>query len=215
MTASRSEGQIRAIGVVAVFVALVALVVTLSVRPVPLLAKGSIEKITVSGRVMTAPIEIIDEESLAPLEPWPVGLIEWSRGPIAEVPRVGETYQVSFFLEDLGFVYSLRFSTDPSGGPGYVYVPGQGDPECSRNIGRIGTGDDYSRNPSGEWYQASDLMGSLMQKTLGDHGFAPTSEQGTGVWRQSTLWSITLGALLLFCAAAIVLLLGRRRRHAG
>ena len=140
---------------------------------VPASAKGPIGKITVVGHGLTGPIEITDAKSLAPFEPWPAGLIAWGRGRIAKPPPVEETYEVSFYLVGGGMIYALRYSTDPSGAPGYIYVPGRGDPEFSRNIGRIGTGDGDFRNRTGEWYHATLDWGTLMQQALDNAGNAP------------------------------------------
>ena len=210
---SESRNQLRAGASFGIVLAL--LLVASFALTVPVLAKGPIEKITVSGQWVTEPIEIIDSASLVPLEPWPAGLIAWDRGRIAEPPRIRETYQVSFYLAGGGMFYALRYSPSSLGGPGYIYVPGRGDPEYSRNIGRIGTGDEYTRNAYGEWYHASDLFGTLMKDTLNSAGNSPTSE-APGVGRKAaTVWGLALGALVLLGAAAASVRLRLRRRLAS
>ena len=179
---------------------------------VPASAKGPIGKITVVGHGLTGPIEITDAKSLAPFEPWPAGLIAWGRGRIAKPPPVEETYEVSFYLVGGGMIYALRYSTDPSGAPGYIYVPGRGDPEFSRNIGRIGTGDGDFRNRTGEWYHATLDWGTLMQQALDNAGNAPTSPPVAGGASAMKAWGLVLGAVALLGAAAVSLRLHLRRR---
>ena len=179
---------------------------------VPASAKGPIGKITVVGQGLTEPIEITDAESLAPFEPWPAGLIAWGRGRIAKPPPIEETYEVSFYLVGGGMIYALRYSTDPSGAPGYIYVPGRGDPEYSRNIGRIGTGDRDFRNPTGEWYHATLDWGMLVQQALDNAGNAHTSPPAADGASAMKAWGLVLGALVLLGATAVSLRLHLRRR---
>ena len=81
-------------------------------------------------------IEITDAESLAPFEPWTRGFIDWSRGRITEPPSVNRTHEVSFHLTDHGMIYVLKYSTNPSGGPGYIYILAQATLGTTSTSGR-------------------------------------------------------------------------------
>ena len=208
---SETQNQLRAVANIGIMLA--ALFVVGFTLTHPVFAKGPIHKVTVSGHWVTEPIEIIDVESLATLEPWPSGLIAWGRGSIADPPKVTIIYQVSFHLDAGGMIYTLRYAPDQSGGSGYVYVPGRGDPEYSHNIGRIGLRENYARNPDGEWYYASDDWESLMQKTLSSSENSSTSEAGASGEKENTIWVLTLGTLLLLGGAAVSIRISRRRRR--
>ena len=132
----------------------------------PVLAKGPVDKITLTGPGLTNPIEITDPESLAPFNPWTRGFIDWGRGLVTEPPPAEQTYTVSLYLRARGVIYVLQYSPDPSGGPGYLYIPGRGDPWYSLNIGTILTGDSDAWNPNGKWQYATSDWDALMQRAL-------------------------------------------------
>ena len=165
-------------------------------------AKGPVDKITLAGEGLTEPIEITDAESLAPFDPWMRGFIDWNRGRIAEPPPVEEAYEVSFHLADRGTIYVMQYLTDTLGGPGYIYIPGPGDPWYSLNMGTIMGGSSDAWDPNGKWHHAKLSWGMLVQKALNSTGNVPTPPAAVGPGTATTVWVLALGALLLFSAAA-------------
>ena len=175
-------------------------------------AKGPVDKITVAGHGLTEPIEITDSGSLAAFDPWLRGFINWNRGSIAEPPRVAETYEISFHLDGRGTIYVMQYSTDPSGGPGYVYIPGPGDPWYRLNTRTILGGSSDVWDPNGRWHNATLGWGLLMQQVLGGAEHTPTS-QAMGREAVTVVWALAAGGLVLLSAAWVLLWLRLRRRQ--
>lgn len=136
------------------------------------LAKGPVDKITITG--LDDPIEITDEASLAPFDPWSRGFIAWDRGLVEEPPSViEETYTVSFHIErgdgEFSLIYVLHYAPARAGGPGYIYIPGPGDPYYQLNIGTIITGSSDQWDPNDKWQYATAEWDALMLHALGEH----------------------------------------------
>ena len=176
----------------------------------PLAAKRPVDMITIEGQGLTHPIEITDTESLEPFSPWFRQFIDWKRRKIADPPAVKDTYEVSFYLNNNhGKIFVLHYSTASSGGPGYIYIPGPGEPGYRLNIGTIITGDSDSWNPNGQWQHATPEWAALMRQALGQ---TSTSTPDTnGAWTPPA-WALALAGLVLFGTATMSL--RKRRRHA-
>ena len=88
------------------------------------LAKGTVEMISVSGPGLNEPVEITDRNSLEPFLPWSRDFIDWGRGIISDPAPGLRNYEVQFYL-DRGEspIYVVEYSPEPHGGPGYVYIP--------------------------------------------------------------------------------------------
>lgn len=190
--------------VLALVVALVAWLTLAS----PLAAKRPVDMITIEGQGLTHPIEITDTESLEPFSLWFRQFIDWKRRKIADPPTVKDTYEVSFYLNNnRGKIFVLHYSTDPSGGPGYIYIPGPGEPGYRLNIGTIITGDSDSWNPNGQWQHATPEWAALMRQALGQT--SPSAPDTNGAWTPPA-WALALAGLALVGAATISLHLRRK-----
>jgi hypothetical protein len=194
-----------------VWLVLAALLVSSLVYAVPAYAKGPVDKITLAGQGLAEPVEITDSRSLESFDPWMRGFIDWNRGQIAEPPLVGKTYEVSFHLGDRGTIYVMQYSTDPSGGPGYIYIPGPADAWYSLNIRTIMGGSSDAWDPNGRWHHATLGWGMLMRQALGSVGHAPTSEEAAGGRKVTMVWGLSLGVLALLGVAAFSIRLRQRR----
>ena len=126
------------------------------------LAKGTVEMISVSGPGLNEPVEITDRNSLEPFLPWSRDFIDWGRGIISDPAPGLRNYEVQFYL-DRGEspIYVVEYSPEPHGGPGYVYIP-----PSDLNLGTILTGDSDYWDPNGKWHHATRAWGLLMQKAL-------------------------------------------------
>ena len=176
----------------------------------PVAAKRPVDKITVEGQGLTEPIEITDAESLEPFNPWTREFIDWKRRRIADPPTVEDTYEVSFHLTDCGKIFVLQYSTDASGGPGYIYIPGPGEPGYRLNIGTIITGDSDSWNPNGKWQHATTAWGTLMQQSVRKSSTSPPAANRAS---DTMAWGLALGALVLVGGAILSLRLRRKLAH--
>ena len=123
------------------------------------LAKGTVEMITVSGPGLDKPVEITNRSSLYPVNPWSRTFIDWGRGIIPDPAPGLQTYEVQFYLErGQRPVSVIEYSPEPHGGPGYVLVP-----PSDLNPG---VGDSDYWDPFGKWHHATREWGLLMQKAL-------------------------------------------------
>lgn len=96
--------------------------------PVPLaLAKGSPEKITITGTGLASPIEITDPVILSEFNPWDGKFLEKDRRIVEETPQADNLYEVLFYIRDtdgeLHMFYAFKYSPDPSGTRGRIYLP--------------------------------------------------------------------------------------------
>jgi hypothetical protein len=127
----------------------------------PLLAKGRTVKITIKGADLKTPIEISDPNILAKFQVWTgpgtsgndrQGLIiDWSQGPVREIPTVLHKYQVSFYggsPPNERIVYVVYYVFGSGADPGYVYLPGGSDEWYSVNMHSIFHG------VEGKWFRA-------------------------------------------------------------
>ena len=163
--------------------------------------------ITVEGQGLAEPIEITDAESLEPFNPWFRQFIDWKRRRIKTPPEIEETYEVYFHLTERGKIFVLHYSTDPSGGPGYIYIPGPGEPGYRLNIGTIIGGDSDSWNPNGQWQHATPEWAALMHQALGQT--STSAPDANRAWTPPA-WALALVGLVLVGAATVSLRLRRK-----
>jgi hypothetical protein len=125
----------------------------------PLLAKATTTKVTISGVGLKTPIEISDPNVLANFRVWAgpgtssnegQGLIiDWSQGPVKEMPQALRRYQVSFHADpNEQIVYVVYYAFSPGAERGYVYLPGESDEWYGRNVRSI------VRGVEGKWFRA-------------------------------------------------------------
>ena len=170
-------------------------------------AKGPVDMISIEGEELNGTVEITDAASLYSFDPWFRQFIDWKRRQIKTPPAVKDTYEVSFHLNDRGVIFVLQYSTDPSGGPGYIYIPGPGEPGYRLNIGTIIGGDSDSWNPNGQWQHATPEWGTLMRQALDQSTESPSTSNGA--WTPPA-WALALAGLVLVGAATLSLRLRRR-----
>jgi hypothetical protein len=115
-------------------------------------AKGAADKITIAGPGIEAPLEITDPDILDRFNPWG-GQFFGTGGPLEYPPYVKNPYLVRFYLEntkgEMELRYVLYYYANPSGGSGYLYLPGPGEPYYSTNAGLIMRG-----SADGNWHKA-------------------------------------------------------------
>jgi hypothetical protein len=129
--------------------------------PTPLLAKGKTVKITIKGANLKTPIEISDPKILENFQVWTGPgtsgadrqslIIDWSQGPVREMPTVLHKYQVSFYggsPPNERIVYVVYYVFGSGADPGYVYLPGGSDEWYSVNMHSIW------RGVEGKWFRA-------------------------------------------------------------
>jgi hypothetical protein len=130
--------------------ALAFMLLTMSIAPASLSAKGDIVKIRIKGTDLAMPIEITDPKirafnvwagpgvSVNGVEQTEGFIIEWSKGVVAQLPTGLQHYEVSFYERcEIGdpkcrngeptLVYVVSYAYNPSTGQGFVYLPGRGD----------------------------------------------------------------------------------------
>jgi hypothetical protein len=134
--------------------------------PSQLFAKSPIVKITIEGFDLKAPIEVTAPSILAHFNIWtgpgtgssepgfnpnvPSFIVDWSYGPISNVPEALSTYEVSFYakLPSERLAYVVYYIYDSSARRGYVYLPGRDD-----EFYRLNTGTIY-RSVEGHWFRS-------------------------------------------------------------
>jgi len=141
-----------------------------------LAGKGATSRITISGDILAAPIEIRDPAIVIQFQIWAgpgtrscvAGhcregaegfIVDWSAGAVAGVPSGLRRYQVSFFVEEERsaskptperLAYIVRYEYDPMRSQGFVYLPGKGDQWQELNWGSI-----YRGGLEGHWFRAT------------------------------------------------------------
>jgi len=130
-----------------------------------LFAKGGMVRITIRGEHLANPIEIATPEALARFHagagPGNFAIVNGSRIPnfkpqsfivdwsrqIARPPQGMKVYEIAFSME-VGRTYTVRYALDSSTNQGYVYIPGEADPEYAENTRMI------ARGVEGNWFIA-------------------------------------------------------------
>jgi hypothetical protein len=144
----------------------VALIALACLVPSRLFGKGATTKVVIEGADLSKPIEITDRQILASFNVWtgpgtysseprfnanaPSFIIDWSQGPVAEVPQALQKYQVSFYSEELSErpIYVVYCAFPRTAEPGYVYLPGKSEEWWRRNVTSI------VRGVEGRWFHA-------------------------------------------------------------
>jgi hypothetical protein len=174
-------------------------------------AKGSADKITVSGPGLTNPIEIIDPQILQQFSPWGDSFFDLKKGLLAvsKPPKINRLYQINFYLKDADGTLTMRYAFQYAPGqPGYIYLPGINDKLYTLNsslLPRYGF--------DGHWIYASQEWDGLMQRQLADHGVSVASSAAQPIYAKLFLpgvW-LSLGAVLVLAGVSALVL--RQRRH--
>lgn len=133
----------------------------------PVMAKGPVDKIAIEGPDLTMPIEITSPDILSRFDPW-MGQFIGTGGPLVGPPsNIKEPYLVKFYLEnqqgDLKLRYMLYYYFDPTGGTGYIYLPGPGEPYYQTNAGTIIRG-----KSDGKWHNSIPGWDDVMAEVVGE-----------------------------------------------
>ncbi|MDX1615473.1 MAG: hypothetical protein R3300_14265, partial [Candidatus Promineifilaceae bacterium] len=130
----------------------------------PAVAKGPTNLIRIVGPDAVEPIEITDPEILNRFDPW-AGQFIGTGGPLDFPPPVHTPYEVIFYLEnsrgELDPAYMFYYYLGRSGSPGYIYLPGEGEPYYRLNIGTIIRG-----SADGQWHRSMPTWDALMSERL-------------------------------------------------
>jgi hypothetical protein len=135
--------------------------------PSRVLAKRATTKIIIEGTDLARPIEITDRKLLAKFNVWtgpgtfstqpgfdantPSFIIDWSQGPLTQLPHELRRYQVSFYSGDVPndrAIYVVYYAVSPGSEHGYVYLPGKSDEWWRLNVSSI------TRGVEGKWFHA-------------------------------------------------------------
>jgi hypothetical protein len=168
----------------------IVLVMVLSAAASRVLAKGTTTKIVIEGPDLARPIEITNRKILANFNVWtglstsstesgfnanaPSFIIEWSQGPIEEIPKTVQKYQVSFYSEELSEhpVYVVYYAAAHGPKPGYVYLPAKGEEWWRTNVSSI------VRGVEGRWFHAwgawENIARPLIEKAKATKSLHPT-----------------------------------------
>jgi hypothetical protein len=139
--------------------------------PLATRAKALTVKLIVSGGGLVAPIEITDKRVLAVSDVWGGTFLDASHGAPKDPPQKTESYEVIFYLRyarnDVRKAYVIYYFANPSGEPGYIYLPGKGDPWQDLNSSTI-----IRDGQDGKWNWASSDWEQLMKAAIA-HAEAP------------------------------------------
>jgi hypothetical protein len=151
-------------------------VVTTSIVPTALFAKGETIKITIEGPGISVPIESTDgkvrdfqvwagpEVRINGVEQTEGFIIDWVHGPVAEPSAALSRYQVSFYVSGRvnGLAYVVSYAVDPKTGRGFVYLPGKGDEQYPRNAASMYHG----HGLEGNWFRATTAWESFVNPLI-------------------------------------------------
>jgi len=203
----------------------IALIMLLSVVPSRLLAKGATTKVVIEGPGISRPIEITDRRILANFNVWagpgtfssqpgfnanaPSFIIDWSYGPITEVPNVSQKYQVSFYTKELseGPIYVVYYAVARSSEPGYVYLPGESEEWWRLNVTSI------LRGVEGKWFHAwstwENIARPLIKKARATNSTKSTSLPSLQDGGSSSHWKQSAARRLIAKSTGVFRLCGR------
>jgi len=114
-------------------------------NPLAAWAKGKTVLITLTCDGLARPIEIVDTVALGfQFGPWGGAFLDASSVVVAKPQTRLRLCEVSFYVQFFGdreaqLAYVLYYGYDPaaSSSPGYIYLPGRGEPWYSLNVGTI------------------------------------------------------------------------------
>jgi hypothetical protein len=150
----------------------------------PALPKEAVVKLGIEGPTLAAPIEITDPAVIRQFNIWngpgvrvndqPVHLdpahtegmfIDWPKG--AATPPAGlRELTVTFYMESyrnpgpMHGWYVIKYAFDPSAPGGFIYLPGQGDPDFGRNVSSIIHG------VEGQWFHSTQTWEELVRSRV-------------------------------------------------
>ncbi|HYY94230.1 MAG TPA: hypothetical protein VE713_06895 [Pyrinomonadaceae bacterium] len=134
-------------------------------------AKGTSDLMVITGGGLTRPIKITERETLKSFDPWSGRFIDWAKGGLEKPSEPSPTYEVFFFMKwpgrhsrydrgRLKMIYSVRYCLDRTGGPGYVYLPGNG------SLYAVNAGTILREGEDGKWHRASAVWDRAMKRMI-------------------------------------------------
>ena len=128
----------------------------------PAYGKAPLEKIIISGSKLAHPVEVKDPELLKLSNPWFGKFADWSSPPQA-APSGPSVYNLTLYahLDELKAIYQFRYAPNPTGGPGQVYLPGEGEEWYRQNSSII-----LRDKQEGRWHPALPDWESRIKKVL-------------------------------------------------
>lgn len=148
-----------------VFVFPLAFVLIFAGIPEAVSAKSPTVKIIISGGGLTSAIEVTDSRILDISNVWAGQFLDRSRGTAKGPPRGPRLYEVSFYIKfadnDLRQRYVLYYNPNSATEPGYIYLPGKGEPWYSLNVSAI-----IRDEQDGKWNYASPAWEDLIKPVI-------------------------------------------------
>ena len=92
----------------------------------------------------------------------PSFIVDWSQGPVTDVPHALQKYRVSFYVsfQQERAAYVVFYGYDPVTGNGYVYLPGRSDQYYDLNVGTI------FRGVEGNWFRAWSVWENMAKPLI-------------------------------------------------
>jgi hypothetical protein len=143
--------------------------------PEPALAKGETVRLVLTCGGLAEPIVIADPARLgAAFGPWGGGFMDTTRVLTGAPDRALRPCEVAFYVRygpsDVELAYVLYYFPRSRGRPGFLYLPGRGNPWYALNAGTI-----LRRGRDGRWLYAS--------REWEERVIRPALAEKEGAWR--------------------------------
>ena len=155
-----------------ILIALMAVPLILVAAARPAWAKEPTAKITISGGGLASEIEVTDPRILDISNMWYGKFLDQSKGAVKEPPMGLRTYEVWLYIKfsdnDVRRRYVVYYSSEPSTGQGYIYLPGKGQPWYWLNTSAL-----LRDGRDGKWSYASAAWQDLIKPVIAGAEAAP------------------------------------------
>lgn len=177
--------------------------------PTPLaFAKGSADKVIITGPGLAVPIEITDPSVLSQFNPWTGQFVDQDRTAATGTPEVPTPYEVLFYSNDGGGKSQLFYAFyywRASGARGRVYLPQPQDKWYDM--------DNYTIARGSGWFYASTDWDGFVERLLSNHQASSSTPGPTVLDKLATPARVGGGmALILSVGSGLLWLQGRRRK---
>jgi hypothetical protein len=128
-------------------------------------AKAPLNHVTVSGGNITKPVTITDRDALRLSNPWHGNIADWKGAHVGSPPTDRSVYEITLHARMRGPevrpIYQLRYIEGRHDQPGYVYLPGRGEPWYRQNVSII-----YREGHDGHWHAAAPEWDAHIRRAL-------------------------------------------------
>src|SRR5262245_59908233 len=129
-------------------------------------AKAHLQRVVVEGAGLVAPVAITDPDILQLSNPWDDYFASWLATGVGALPPAGPTYRITVYARlrtapDVRAIYRFRYAPGRGAKPGYVYLPGKGEPEWPDNAKTI-----FRAGLEGRWHLAAPEWERHMRRRL-------------------------------------------------